>query len=402
MHQPSKRFPAMISAPLAWLVCALSVASAAFGLFFLYLNGSFGPFFGESLGVDAAVAITYSTVGAVIASRRPGNTVGWLFCAIGFFHGFAVFTGEYSRYALVTEPGSLPAGVATAWLGTWIWLPGVVFNVTLLLLLFPHGSLLSRRWRPAAWVAVGVAMLGSLTLAVMPWGVLNVGVTAENPFEIEGIESLERELFVLVVVPGAVSVLLSVLSLVVRFRRARGIERQQLKWFVFAGGLYVLTIFVQIDAIENLQILAATFLPLAAGIAILRYRLYDIDRIINRTLVYGVLTASLVLVYFGSVTIMQYAFRALSGGGSQLVIVASTLAIAALFSPLRRRIQAFIDRRFYRRKYDAVRTLDAFSRRLRDETELGVLQADLVGVVGETMQPKHVSLWLRPAAGEKT
>ena len=395
-----KRFSPGISVPLAWLLCALSVASAMFGLFFLYLNGSFGPFFGESLGVDAAVAITYSTVGAVIASRRPGNTVGWLFCAIGFFHGFAVFTGEYSRYALVTEPDALPLGVATAWLGTWIWLPGVVFNVTLLLLLFPHGRLISRRWRPVAWVAVAAATLGSLTLAVMPWDLLNVGVPAENPFEIEGIESLERELFVLVVVPGAVSVLLSILSLVVRFRGARGIERQQLKWFVFAGGLYVLTIFARIDAVENLQIVAATFLPVAAGIAILRYRLYDIDLIINRTLVYAALTAALILVYAGGVVLLQGLFRALTGQTSQLAVVASTLAIAALFGPLRNRIQSFIDRRFYRKKYDAVKTLEAFGRRLRDETELGVLNDDLVNVIRETVQPAHVSLWLRAHHGE--
>jgi hypothetical protein len=397
----ARSFSIRFSGPLGWLVCAISVASAASGLLLLYLNGSLGRFFGESLGVDAAVAVTYSTVGAVIASRRPENTVGWLFCAIGFFHGIAVFTGEYGVYALATNPDTLPAGVLATWLGTWIWLPGVALNLTLLLLLFPHGRLPSRRWRPVAWVAVGAATLGSLTLAVLPWEMLNVGLPAENPFEIKGIEAFERGIFVLVVVPGAVSVLLSVLSLFMRFRRARGIERQQLKWFVFAGGLYVLTIFARIDVVENLQFVAATFLPLAAGVAILRHRLYDIDLIINRALVYAALTASLALVYFGSVTIMQYAFRAVTKGDSQLVVVASTLAIAALFNPLRRRIQAFIDRRFYRKKYDARRTLEAFSARLRDETELGVLHADLVGVVGETMQPEHVSLWLRPATGEK-
>jgi len=189
---------------------------------------------------------------------------------------------------------------------------------------------------------------------------------------------------------------LSVASLVLRFRRSRGEERQQLKWFVYAGALSVVAFsYPGGDLASILQILVAPLLPIAAGIAILRYGLFDIDVVINRTLVYGSLTAMLALVYFGSVATLQYAFRALSGGDSQLVIVASTLAIAALFGPLRRRIQAVIDRRFYRRKYDAAKTLDAVSSRLRDETDLDVLSADLVTVARGTMQPEHASLWLR-------
>jgi hypothetical protein len=393
---------ARVAAALIWLAWVLSVASAVFGLFFLYLNGSFAPFFDESLGIDAAVAVTYSTVGAVIASRRRENAVGWLFCGIGLLHGITVFTGEYAKYALLTQPDTLPAGVAAAWLGTWVWMPGVVLNVTFLLLIFPHGRLPSRRWRPVAWLAAAAATLGSLSLAVLPWDLLNVGVPADNPFVIEGIRALAREIFIFVLVLGAVSVLLSVFSLVVRFHRARGLERQQLKWFVYAGGLYVLTIFVPISVIENLQILTATFLPIAVGTAILRHRLYDIDRIINRTLVYGALTASLAAVYVGSVVSLQSIFRALTGQESQLAVVASTLAIAALFYPLRRRIQDFIDRRFYRRKYDAKETLEAFSARLRDEVDLDHLAGEFVAVVRETVQPAHTSLWLRgPAAGPR-
>ena len=388
---------ARVAAALVWLAWVLSVVSAVFGLFLLYLNGSFAPFFDESLGIDAAVAVTYSTVGAVIASRRRENAVGWLFCVIGLLHGITVFTGEYAKYALLTQPGTLPAGVAAAWLGTWVWVPGVVLNVTFLLLIFPHGRLPSRRWRPVAWLAAAAATLGSLSLAVLPWDLLNVGVPADNPFVIEGIRTFEREIFIFVVVPGAASVLLSVLSLVVRFRRAQGIESQQLKWFVYAGGLYVLTIFVPISAIENLQILTATFLPIAAGIAILRYHLYDIDLIINRTLVYGALTVALTVVYVGSVVFLQFIFRILTGQESQLAVVASTLAIAAMFGPLRRRVQGFIDRRFYRRKYDAAKTLEAFSARLREQTNLDSLNAELLTVAQDTMQPAHVSLWLRKA-----
>ncbi len=386
---------------LAWTVWTISVASSAFGLLLLYLNGSFAPFFDESLGVDAVVAVTYSTVGVVVASRRPENAVGWLFCTIGLLHGIAVFTGQYAAYALLTRPEALPAGVAAAWLGTWIWVPGVALNVTFLLLLFPYGRPPSPRWWPVAWLGASAAVLGSAVIAVLPWDELNAGVPADNPLEIAGVLAFRSEIVVLIGLSGAASTLLCVLSVIVRFRRARGEERQQLKWFAYAGGLYVLTIFVPHPMVANLQLLTATFLPIAAGVAILRYHLYDIDILINRTLVYGALTAALALVYFGSVATLQYAFRAVTGGDSQLVIVASTLAIAALFGPLRRRIQAFIDRRFYRRKYDAAKTLAAFSARLRDETDLDALSNDLVGVARGTMQPEYASLWLRPEASRK-
>ncbi len=393
------RFSARIAAPLAWSVWALSVSFAVFGLLFLYLNGSFDNLLDESLGIDAVFALAFPTVGAIIASRRPGNAVGWIFCAIGLCGGAEVFTVEYGIYALVTNPGSLPAGVIATWIGTWVWLPSVTLTITFLLLLFPHGRLLSPRWRPVAWLAAGVTAAGVVLLALAPWDLLDVGVPARNPF---GIESL-RDLGVAVPIPifliGIPTTLLSVASLVLRFRRSRGEERQQLKWFVYAGVLIVVALFVPLlapgAASSLLQLLVMPSLPVAAGIAILRYRLYDIDRIINRTIVYGAVTATLALVYFGSVVTLQYAFRALTGGDSRLVIVASTLAIAALFQPLRRRLQTVIDRRFYRRKYDAARTLAAFGTRLRDETDLDALSEGLVAVARDTMQPEHASLWLR-------
>ena len=386
-----------INAPIAWCVWAVSAACAAFGLLFMYLNVSLAPFFGESLGVDAAVAVTYPAVGAVIVSRRPENTVGWLFCIVGLLLGLTVFCGEYAKYALLTQPGALSAGVAAAWVATWAWVPGAALNVTFLLLLFPDGRLPSPRWWPVAWVAGGLTVLGSFVIAVLPWDELNFGVPAGNPFEIPGILAFEDEIRALVIVLGAVAVLLSILSLIVRFRRTWGVERQQIKWFAYAGGLFALTVLVPIPAVANLQALTVTFLPVAVCVAILRYGLYDIDVLINRTLVYGALTVSLALVYFGSVATLQYAFRALTGGGSQLVIVASTLTIAALFGPLRRRIQALIDRRFYRRKYDAARTLETFSAKLRDETDLDRLGGELVRVVHGTMQPAHASVWLPPS-----
>ncbi len=201
------------------------------------------------------------------------------------------------------------------------------------------------------------------------------------------------------------SCLASVISVLLRLDSARGDERQQMKWFTYAAAVLMGDFFLIVPPAQAIAGPGAAFvfimigllgIPVAVGVAILKYRLYDIDRLINRTLVYGALTSILALVYLGSVVALQALFRSLTGEGSQLALVASTLAIAALFSPLRRRIQSFIDRRFYRRKYDARKTLEAFSAKLRDETDLDALSADLVGVVRETMQPAHVSLWLRP------
>ena len=386
-----------IAAPLAWSVWALSVSFAAFGLFFVYLNGSFENLLDESLGVDAVLALAFPTVGAIIASRRPGNAVGWIFCAIGLCGGAEIFTVEYGIYALVTNPGSLPGGVISTWVGTWIWLPSVTLTITFLLLLFPHGRLLSPRWRPVAWLAAGVTTVGVVLLAIVPWDLLDPGVPAQNPVGIESFRSLGVAPPAPIFLIGIPTMILSVASLVLRFRRSRGEERQQMKWFVYAGVLVVAVLFVPGEASSLLQIFVMPALPVAAGVAILRHRLYDIDAIINRTLVYGAVTISLAQVYFGSVATLQYAFRTLTGGGSQLVIVASTLTIAALFGPLRRRIQAVIDRRFYRRKYDAAKTLETFSVRLRDAADPGRLEADLLTVVRETVQPEHVSLWMRPA-----
>jgi hypothetical protein len=230
-----------------------------------------------------------------------------------------------------------------------------------------------------------------------------------NPLGIEALRLLDRvpQVDIILAVVLLVSVLCSVASLVVRFRRSDGEERQQMKWLTYAAAANFAALLLVMSlpadsawyrAVNTLSNLVLAGLPVAVGIAVLRYRLYDIDRIINRTLVYGSLSAILALVYFGGVTATQALFRTLTGQEKlpQIVVVASTLVIAALFTPLRRRIQSFIDRRFYRRKYDARKTLEAFSAKLRDETDLKALNDNLIGVVGETMQPSHVSLWLRP------
>jgi multisubunit Na+/H+ antiporter MnhB subunit len=395
---------------VAWLasfVCVVSVGCAVLGLVFLYLNGNFASILEEE-GVDAVAAAAFPTVGATIAARRPGNPIGWIFCLTGLSLGVAIFASGYAEYALVTQPDALPAGILAAWLGTWTWLPGIVLGPTFLLLLFPHGRLPSRRWRPVPWFSVGATALGVGVLMVLPWSSLDISLPAENPFEIADAQTIEFAAFAVGIGAGMVSMALSVLALILRFRRSRGVERQQLKWFVYAGTLTVVLLFLPLFPAFGvvgsfLQVLAAPLLPAAAGVAILRHRLYDIDVLVNRTLVYGALTATLALVYLGGVATTQTVFRFLTEQDQQpqLAVVASTLLIAALFNPLRRRIQSFIDRRFYRSKYDARKTLEDFSTRLREETDLDGLTAELLEVTRQTMQPARVSLWLRRPTSDR-
>ena len=334
--------------------------------------------------------------------RRPENPYGWLWLSLGLIFAFVFLAEPYAAYALVAEPGSLPAPrmvnsmLALGWGMAVTLLPFV-------LLLFPTGRLPSRRWRFLAWVIVAA---GTVMLPLGFFSSYSGQGPVKNPFAVSGVVGETISAIVL----GAImivfsSLILSALSLVVRYHRASGLERQQLKWVVLAavllGGLIVAD---QLgldrllgDTLWNLvDVATSAGLYVAVGIAILRYRLYDIDIIINRTLVYGSLTATLAALYFGAIVVFQRLFVLLTGEQSTLAVVASTLLIAALFNPLRRRVQGFVDHRFYRRKYDARMTLEAFSVKLRDETDLQTLNNDLVGVVTETMQPAHVSLWLRP------
>jgi hypothetical protein len=276
-------------------------------------------------------------------------------------------------------------------------------------LLFPDGQPPSARWRPFAWFVVIAVLVGTIATAFSP-GPLAGLAPIENPFGIEGLKRLVGEARALV---WALVVVVAI-SMLVRLHRARGIERQQLKWFAYAAGVATIGgLLTYVGSPEAtgvvsirwagliLTVIGLSGIPIAMGIAILKYRLYGIDPLINRTLVYGSLTATLVGLYFGGIVVLQYMFVILTGHKSTLAVVASTLLIAALFNPLRRRIQSFIDRRFYRRKYDARKTLEAFSVKLRDETDLEALNSDLVGVVRETMAPAHVSLWLRPYSPSK-
>jgi hypothetical protein len=277
-------------------------------------------------------------------------------------------------------------------------------------LLFPTGRLLSSRWRPVAWSAAVILALQVLVLAVAPGPVAS---SITNPLGIQGAAGF-LGLLQGIGIPLLMALMVaSVASLILRFRRAVGEERQQLKWFAYSVALLatsiilgaILATFAPVPEIGSygnpLQIIGVTAIPVATGIAVLKHRLFDIDLVINRTLVYGALTVSLAGIYVGTVVLLQWTLRSLAGGESQLAVVASTLAVVALFHPLRRCIQSSIDRRFYRNKYDAARTLEAFNARLRDEVDLGSLTGDLVGVVRETVQPTRVSLWLRDSAPDK-
>ena len=391
------------TARLAWSLWALVFGLTGLSLLLLALNRSHPntPTFDWWLG--NSIVVIDATVGAIVASRRPENPVGWLLCLSGVAVSTSSFASQYAIYALLAEPGSLPAGEAMAWVAAW-QLPIMNGLQVSYLLLFPTGRLPSKRWRPVAWLTVAFVVAGVILAAFSPGAYLGSLGPIRNPLGIEGFTSVYKTVF-FTMAPLLYAV--AVLSLFVRLRRSRGVERQQLKWFAyavaaFALGIVLLSIISVIDTPPWFERAGVAFFtvaglgyPIAIGIAILRYRLYDIDILINRTLVYSSLTAILVLVYVGGVVGLQVALRFITGQESTLAIVASTLAIAALFNPLRRRVQAFVDRRFYRSKYDARKTLEAFSSRLRDETNLDALSDDLVGVARNTMQPEHASLWLR-------
>jgi hypothetical protein len=388
----------------------------------------YDPGFAVLTGV---LSLAYPAVGALIASRLPTNPIGWIFCGLGLIYVTKRFAIAYADHALL-ETLALPWGEFAAWFSAWIGFASPTLGV-FLMLLFPGGRLPSRRWRIVVWLTVLGAAMSALGVAFMP-GILLHHSYVENPFAIAGVIYGKLTTYgffgvsrLLGMTLLSTSILAALFSVILRLRHARGDDRQQIKWFLFAavpltvlGSLEDLNTIVALFTTDFMfrpvyilyslglsvpvvyvEVLALLLVPVCTYIAILRYNLYDIDVVINRTLVYGSLTATLVALYFGGIVVLQSVFVLLTGQRSTLAVVASTLLIAALFNPLRRRIQSFIDRRFYRSKYDARKTLEAFSAQLREETDLNALSEDLVGVVRETMQPAHVSLWLRPEASPK-
>ncbi len=387
---------------IAWSLWAATLALVACGLVLGVAGRPGVPFYAYWVE-DTLISPTFATLGALIVSRRPGNVIGWIFLACGTGAGVQMLSGQYATTAL--HPQTALGGAVTAWLSTLAQF-SIVFSVLFLVMLFPTGRLPSPRWRPLAWIAVAAAAVSIASTALAP-GSVEGFPSVRNPFGVEPLAGLLALLDTAGGWAGLACFVAAILSLVLRFYRSRGEERLQLKWFAYAATLGFLAILLGGEArISGTLVwtVAPLSLPVCAGVAILKYRLYEIDAIINRTLVYGALTLMLASLYFGGVVVLQYALRATTGHESSLAVVASTLAIAALFSPLRRRVQAFVDRRFYRRRYDAQRILADFSITLRDETDLGRLDEGLISAVTETVQPEHASLWLRPEGwpGEQT
>jgi hypothetical protein len=405
---------------LAWSLAGVSLAmyAAAF-VFALLALGVADPVEPASIGDVGGLLVylpllAFPIVGALIASKRPRNAIGWICLVSGLFWMYFALGDAFNAYELartgaVTSPVTLDALTQADWVVP-VGLLGV-YTV----LLFPDGRLPSRRWRPFAWFAGATMALIQVAFVFAP-GHLEGHPGVSNPFGLEQYPWLKL-VAALVVSLLPLCILISALSLALRYRRSGTEVREQIKWLAFAasivGATYLSALVVGIlfvptvvsggdktpfwySLLLGFMLMSFAGIPTAIGFAVLRHRLYDIDLIINRALVYAPLSATLAVIYFGGVVGMQASFRAITGQESTLAVVASTLSIAALFTPLRRRIQSFIDRRFYRSKYDARKTLEAFSTKLRDETDLQALNNDLVGVVAETMQPSHVSLWLRP------
>src|SRR5215203_2623957 len=389
---------------LAWSLVTLSVVLFVGGIALDQMTRSSAPQRSYYGPVDAffnlATVLTFSVVGAIIASRQPRNSIGWLFCGVGLVMAINSLAGGYAEYRLSGGSSLGSLAETAAWFASWSWSILVYVPTSFLLLLFPDGRLPSPRWRPVAWCAA-LGLIGFVAGIALQPGPLGDFPKITNPY---GVHSLILDTVAVTgVILASASMVASAVSLIVRMRRAGRAQRQQIKWLAYGGALVVGAVFVSSvisiwseDLGISLIIISLLGVPVFTGIAIVRHRLYDIDLLINRTLVYGSLTAMLVALYLGGVVELQRLLSPVVGDSNGLATVASTLAIAALFNPLRRRVQAFVDRRFYRRKYDAVKTLEAFNSRLRNETDLDALSNDLVGVASATMQPAHVSLWLRP------
>jgi hypothetical protein len=387
-----------------WSLLVVAVAFAALGALLGVLN-HFQPAGSVALWFDLLISLALAVPGAVLVGYRPANPIGWILAAMGLTAGASVVLGEYGYYALHTNPGSVPGGVLALWLQTLVWfLP--IGLVPLLVLLVPDGTLPSRRWRPLVWVAVAamavVIVAGALSPG--PIGGDPLPGTPQNPL---GIESAGQALDIAEAVAFLATPALAVvalLALLQRFRRAQGIERQQLKWFAYGTFLLMAGLaafFLPLSEAVSKVIVAAGLgcFTGAVAVAVLRHGLYEIDVIINRTLVYGLLTALLAGGYAVAVLVLGQLFGGVGRDPPSWAVAGATLAVAALFQPARRRIQAVVDRRFNRRKYDAARTVEAFSRRLREEVDLDTLSAELLAVVDETVQPAKASLWLQPPTG---
>ncbi len=393
----------MIARRMAWALWAVAVILVAAEVLFAIQNGgreggaSYGAVFDTLFRLGLLV---FPTVGAFVASRRPKNAIGWIMLGTGVLLALTGFALSYATYGLFTRPGGVPAAEVMAWISAWIFLPPLFATPPLLFLLFPDGRLLGPRWRAALALVVLGTVAAATAIALTP-GTLQDAPFEQiaNPFGVDGAEVALEILLTIGWVSGSAGIVVGSVSMLVRLRRSRGVERQQLKWIAGAAALFAAAVLTAYpifgDVLGQIIILGAfCSIPIAAGIAILRHRLYDIDVIINRTLVYGSLTALLGGLYIALVLGLQVLLAPLTGTTTPAVAL-STLAVAALFGPLRRRIQRAVDRRFYRSRYDAQRTLEAFAARLRDEVDLDSLTDALRAASRSTVRPTSASVWLR-------
>jgi hypothetical protein len=371
---------------VAGCIAAGSIALMAGGLALAYVdrhlvpagltNWDFSDVFGQVTNMAVPV------MGFVLASRRPANRIGWLALAAGLGLGLSRFSTSYGLRALVAAPGSVPAGRAVAWLANWTWVIPLAV-IAFVFLLFPTGRLRSRRWRVAGWFVGGALALTAVGALVGATRVWSHPFTAQAPAFVSAI---------LILLPAALAV--SVAAVVVRFARSSGEERLQLKWFAAAALLVVATLTASVVtnsvAAAVLDNLAFLCVNAAVAIAVLKYRLYDIDRVISRTVAYAIVTGLLIGIYTGLVLLATQVL----GLRTPVAVAAATLAAAALFSPVRRRVQRVVDRRFNRARYDADKTVAAFAARLKDAVDLDAVRADLTGVVHQALEPAHVSVWI--------
>jgi hypothetical protein len=352
--------------------------------------------------------LSLPTVGALVTLRRPGNPIGPLLLVAGLSVFAWVSSSGYATYALAIRP-DLPGGVIALWLSGWTPLSYAFALLAFVPLLYPDGRFLSQRWRVIGWLAGALVVVQSVGVAfgrpVLQSGT-SVGTTSPNPLAVAGLAPIDALFTRTLGVPlGFAFLAISWAAVVIRFRRSRGVERLQIKWFLYAVGVVVVafaTLFplafvgnvISSDIFFFTFMFTFTLIPLSIGVAILRYRLYDIDQLINRTLVYGVTTGAIAVTFFGGMIVLPTLLRPIISG-SEVAVAVSTLVCFALFQPLRSRVQDAVDRRFYRSRYDAARTLDAFSLRLRDEVDLDAVRGELLDAVGSTLSPTHASVWLR-------
>ena len=377
-----------------WLARSMGVLSVGLSVAAVGLAARNGEGPAELVANHHAIGIVTATgiavLGAIIASRKPANPLGWLMSVAALLLGLFNFNQQYAPLA-VTE--ALPLVGLSSWLATWTALPGIAITITSSLQLFPEGRLPTRRWRPVAWVSAAAAVVPAVVMAVLAWPVRGPEL-ADLTFDHPALAPIFGIGFPVVLALSVVSMA----ALVVRFRRSRGVERQQIKWFAYGAMIGIpLWLPAQVPVWGPiLELLQPPLMFAGLGIGMFRYQLYDVDRVINRTLVYGLLTAALGLAYAAG----SLVFVLVAGAGSDppsWLVAAATLAAAALFRPARRRIQAVVDRRFNRHRYDAARTVETFSARLRDQVDLTTLSSELLAVVDQTVQPTRASLWLRRA-----